>query len=131
MASCLLCAKCCENTEMILANEDLERIRSQTKLDYREFSYLKDGYVYLRNVGKYCVFLTPKAKRCSIYDIRPIGCRFYPIVYDTISEQCVIDKDCTNKNNLSTNLINNSCIELKKFILLLQKERKYRLKMNK
>lgn len=54
---CLLCAKCCEKTEMLLSNADIERIEREAKKSRREFAYLKEGYFYLKNRGRYCIFL--------------------------------------------------------------------------
>lgn len=120
---------------MLLANEDVERIKKQTNLPIQKFSYIKDGYLYLKNKKmkgkkiknkkKYCVFLNYETKKCSIYVIRPIGCRYYPIIYDPFLKNCIVDKDCTNKENVQTNLV--SCPELQKFILLLERERNNRI----
>ncbi len=128
MDTCLLCAKCCEQTEMLLANEDVTRIEAQTSLPRQKFSYLKEGYLYLKNKGKYCIFLAPETRRCSIYEIRPIGCRYYPVIYDPFSKKCVLDKDCTNKGNIPETLIKNLCPNLRDFILLLEGERNRRLR---
>ena len=127
MGICLLCAKCCHETEMLLANEDVKRI--ETQMPRREFSYMRDGYLYLKNKNKYCVFLNTESKRCLIYEIRPQGCRFYPIIYDTLLKKCVVDRDCTNKEKIPINLIETSCPDLGEFILLLEKERNDRLNL--
>jgi Fe-S-cluster containining protein len=127
---CRLCAKCCEQTQMLLSNADLERIERETKQARRQFSYLKDGYFYLKNRGQYCIFLNPAANKCSIYDIRPQGCRFYPIIFDPISNCAVVDKDCTNRDNIPQDLTLENLPELREFILLLEKERSIRLNLN-
>jgi Fe-S-cluster containining protein len=60
---------------------DAERISKETLLDVREFAEPVSGfepYVYeMRKTeeGK-CLFL--KDNRCTIYEIRPLICRFYP-----------------------------------------------------
>jgi Fe-S-cluster containining protein len=131
MEKCLLCAKCCEETEMLLANADIDRIRKHTHLSRRYFAYYLDGYLYLKNNNKYCIFLVPETKRCSIYEVRPIGCRFYPIIYNPFVKKCVVDKDCTNRENMRDALNEINCNELEKFILLLNKERAHRLRRNK
>ncbi len=127
---CLLCAKCCEKTEMLLSNADLDRIERETKQVRRQFSYLRDGYFYLRNRGQYCIFLNPAANRCSIYDIRPQGCRFYPVIFDPFLNCAVVDKDCTNKDNIPQEITLKNLPELREFILLLEKERRIRLNLN-
>jgi Fe-S-cluster containining protein len=63
-----------------LTTRDVERIAEATQHDQREFSYAVEGHSpYERRMkmilGK-CVFL--KGRKCSIYRIRPIICRFYP-----------------------------------------------------
>jgi len=128
--TCLLCAKCCEKTEMLLSNADIERIEQGTKQIRRQFAYLRAGYFYLKNRGRYCIFLN-QIKRCSIYEIRPEGCQFYPIIFDPYLNQCVVDKDCTNKNNISIDQVIGKCQNLRAFILLLENERKARLNRNK
>ncbi|MCK4896020.1 MAG: YkgJ family cysteine cluster protein, partial [Candidatus Heimdallarchaeota archaeon] len=73
------CYQCCLDTEMTLSEEDITRIE---KLGYKieEFLEEKDGFMALRNIDNHCIFL--KNKMCSIYEIRPQGCRFYPLIYD-------------------------------------------------
>lgn len=127
MTSCLRCARCCENTEMLLSKADVERISNRCKFEQREFAYQRAGYLYLRNRGKICVFLNPENRQCIIYQSRPMGCRFYPIIYDPLIRQCVVDKDCSNRENISKELVADRCTDLKKFILLLTKERELRL----
>jgi len=127
MEICLLCAKCCEQTEMPLANDDVKNIITQTKLPKQQFAFIQDGYLHLKNKGKFCVFLNSTTRRCSIYENRPIGCRFYPIIYDPYLKKCVVDKDCSNKHNIPSDLIKKKCPELEKFIKKLEKERTDRL----
>ena len=126
---CVLCGKCCEDTEMLLSNEDVTRIKNQTNLSKREFMFNRDGYLYLKNKGRYCVFLNHQNKRCTIYEIRPRGCRFYPIIYDPYDNQCIVDRDCTNKRSINVNLVEQPCPSLQEFIILLERERKERLRL--
>ena len=126
---CLLCAKCCEQTQMLLSNADLDRIERETKQVRRQFSYLRDGYFYLKNRGQYCIFLNPAANNCSIYNIRPQGCRFYPIIFDPFLNCAVVDIDCTNRDNIPQEMTLKNLPELREFILLLEKERRTRLNL--
>ena len=127
---CLLCAKCCEQTQMLLSNADMDRIERETKQVRRQFSYLRDGYFYLKNRGQYCIFLNPAANSCAIYAIRPQGCRFYPIIFDPFLDYAVVDKDCTNRDNIPQEMTLKNLPELREFILLLEKERRIRLNLN-
>ncbi|NVM55031.1 MAG: YkgJ family cysteine cluster protein [Candidatus Helarchaeota archaeon] len=112
---------------MLLANEDVERIKTQLNKPRQDFSYLRDGYIFLKNKDNYCVFLDSQTKRCSIYEIRPKGCQFYPIIYDPLLKNCVIDRDCTNKENVPKNIMEITCPAIGEFILLLERERNNRL----
>lgn len=125
---CLLCAKCCEQTEMLLSNADIERIEREAKKSRREFAYLKEGYFYLKNKGRYCIFLNQE-KRCIIYDARPQGCRFYPIIYDPYLDKCIVDKDCGNRDNIPQEMVLENCPKLRDFITQLENERRIHLNL--
>ena len=87
------CGKCCYNTEMILFREDVERlVKLGYKIEY--FAVKREGKLVLRNVDGHCIFLDPSTNKCTIYPHRPIGCRFYPLVYDVSSGKIVVDKEC-------------------------------------
>ena len=77
---CKKCGKCCENTEMPLTRDDVERILS---LGYKleDFAEFRGGFLRLRNVNGRCVFNDPETKLCRIYESRPEGCRLYPLIY--------------------------------------------------
>lgn len=85
------CITCCIETEMPLAEDDIERIE---KLGYkrRDFAVEAEGETRLRNLAKSCFFL--KEDKCRIYDSRPEGCRIYPLVYDVDSHKFVFDTVC-------------------------------------
>ena len=87
------CFACCKDTRMPLLKEDIARI---VKKGYAltDFTVMDDGFIVLRNKDSYCVFL--KEGRCSIYSIRPIGCRLYPLVYDIDNDEPIIDKECAH-----------------------------------
>jgi len=52
----------------------------------------KDGVYRLRNVDGHCYFYDPGSRSCKIYDIRPIGCRIYPLIFD--GEKVDVDRTC-------------------------------------
>ncbi|MEJ2278251.1 MAG: hypothetical protein P8Y70_10965 [Candidatus Lokiarchaeota archaeon] len=63
-------------------------------------------------------FFNLKTQKCEIYDYRPMGCRFYPLIYDNQDNKCIIEKDCPYwkvfyKDNTT---IQNICKKLKIFI---------------
>ena len=83
---CNGCALCCGDTDfrvrtIVLLEAEAAQISKATLKDIPEFAEKKNGlhpYAYLMRKdgqGK-CFFL--KEKRCSIYEIRPLVCEFYP-----------------------------------------------------
>jgi Fe-S-cluster containining protein len=98
MKSCCIdykCVQCCLETEMLLSNEDMERIRG---LGFApEFFITKrDGRLQLKNYNGRCVF--QNGIGCSIYKNRPEGCRLYPIIYDEEKNCAVLDEDCPHRD---------------------------------
>ena len=101
MELCVTCGKCCFETEMELSKTDILRIVEQTSMDKLEFAYEVDGMWILKNKGNKCIFLQESAAHkfnCSIYEARPTGCRFYPLIYDILNKKCIFDKDCPSKD---------------------------------
>ena len=79
---------------MMLTESDIKRIES---LGYEDFYLEKDGFLVLRNVDGKCIFLGDDGL-CKIYDDRPEGCRYYPLVFDISSETVIRDSDCPYSN---------------------------------
>ena len=105
------CSKCCRDTEMPLFPEDIERLK---KAGYKleEFAVFDRNAKIrrLKNVNGHCYFLDPKTGRCKIYDIRPIGCRLYPVVIDPISGRCTIDTEvCPYREEFPAERIAQAC----------------------
>lgn len=86
------CSKCCHDTEMMLAEADVARLEAAGH-QRADFS-VKDaeGFLRLRNVGGRCFFLRDDG-RCGVHEMRPEGCRLYPLVYDE-KWGPVMDVDC-------------------------------------
>ena len=84
---CEKCARCCGDTEdtvrhVLLLKTEAEKISNKMTKQIEEFAdeiFGFEPYIYeLKKTeadGK-CIFLDKK--RCTIYDIRPLICRFYP-----------------------------------------------------
>jgi len=109
------------NTEMILFREDIIRI---AKLGYQvsSFAYFDGKFWKLRNTNRMCYFLDPATKSCKIYENRPIGCRFYPIIFDP---QCGfrIDELCPSRHTVQVDeIIYASKILLPKIMRILRGE---------
>ena len=77
---CRYCLRCCIDTEMILIKSDIERI-SRYGYDPKYFAEKRGRFIKLKNVDIHCVFLDPQSRRCTIYEIRPLGCKLYPLIY--------------------------------------------------
>jgi Fe-S-cluster containining protein len=94
---CLRCGECCKETEMLLSNEDIERL--QRKGYIRDFFVRFDTkrYAILRNQDGNCVFFDPEKRVCRERASRPLGCRIYPVMHDE-DKGIVIDDICPAKN---------------------------------
>jgi Fe-S-cluster containining protein len=101
---CLRCGVCCTETEMLLSNEDIERL--ERKGYPREFFVLfdKEGYATLRNVKEHCVFYDVEKRRCRVYGVRPSGCRLYPVIYDE-EKGIVADEICRAKDRFGEEVL--------------------------
>jgi len=102
---CLRCATCCGDTSIharhiLLLKQEVQRIAKVTSRPVEEFVAKIEGhepYIYemkkTQKDGK-CVFLENKS--CTIYEFRPVICRFYPFEFRStkngISEFCATDE---------------------------------------
>ncbi|MEW5761368.1 MAG: dCTP deaminase [Candidatus Thermoplasmatota archaeon] len=113
------CNTCCLETEMVLTEEDIERIKS---LGYEEKMFVVnvDNWLQLKNTpdGK-CFFLSDNF--CLINAHKPEGCKFYPLIYDSKKNCAVLDKDCPYVNEY-----NYSDEDEKKLIQLIDKLKRER-----
>ena len=97
---CLRCGKCCEQTEMLLSNEDIKRLESRGYAQDFFVRFDKAGYATLRNRNGVCVFFNPKTRVCRERANRPSGCRVYPVIYDE-NKGITIDDICPAKDSIS------------------------------
>jgi len=118
------CYMCCLETEMFLSNMDVSRIE---RLGFYKEDFLeeKDGFLALKNVDDKCFFL--KEKMCSIYENRPQGCRFYPLIYDFEQEKVIIDKLCVHHQDFNVTVFQPLFDKVLNFVLKLIEERDYRI----
>ena len=107
---CSQCALCCRDTEnkprtILLLISDAEKISRKTHKGIDKFAERKEGtepYVYLMkktSEGK-CVFL--KENLCTIYEMRPLICRFYPFKLDNLGNHKYVftyTEECPNIGN--------------------------------
>ncbi len=89
---CSHCGKCCRDTEekirrILLLESDVDRICKENSLDVDEFakeSNCSKPYICEMKKTKsgICFFL--KNNLCTIYEIRPLICRFYPFPLESL-----------------------------------------------
>lgn len=79
---CTKCAACCQDNEVVLLDEDVERFRKGGRGELAKPPYAKrhrDGRVILTLLpNKRCRHLQ-KDNRCGIYEIRPHACSEFPM----------------------------------------------------
>jgi Fe-S-cluster containining protein len=118
---CENCGNCCIETEMILSEQDIDLIikLGSKKLSKDKFVIVnKDGFFQLKNIEGHCVFFDKTSKKCNIYEYRPKGCRFYPLIYDFLEQKCVLDEECprTYLFYQTKKQISKKCKELERFL---------------
>ncbi len=97
---CLRCGVCCKETEMLLSDEDIERLeRRGYKRDFF-VNIDEEGYATLRNLNGFCVFFDPEKRVCRERPNRPLGCRIYPVMLDE-DKGIVVDALCSAKDTIS------------------------------
>jgi len=120
------CSKCCWDTEMVLLEEDVERIEG---LGYppSSFSYVdREGYLRLKNVDGHCVFLDPSTGRCRVYEHRPLGCRLYPVVY-VEGGGVAVDPECPARHTVTDEELEEAARILPEIVERIEEERERRL----
>jgi Fe-S-cluster containining protein len=97
---CLRCGECCKETEMLLSNEDIERLE---KRGYKRDAFVRfdtEGYTVLRNLNGNCFFFDAEKVTCRERANRPLGCRIYPIVLDE-DRGIIVDDICPSGSTFS------------------------------
>ena len=90
------CIKCCLETRMPLSNQDVKRIKT---LGYSKKFFVtpKNGWLQLKNKDGKCVF--HDGSMCIIYNHRPEGCKFYPVIYEKDNGCAILDNYCPYREN--------------------------------
>ncbi|MHA1670488.1 MAG: YkgJ family cysteine cluster protein [Promethearchaeota archaeon] len=118
---CLDCGKCCLETEMLISQDDVNQIikNFEGDIEQEDFCHVSsDGYLQLKNYNHHCYFFDMPTKTCKIYEIRPQGCKFYPLIYNLEKSKCIFDDDCPKPLILYPNKIEikKTCLEIIKFL---------------
>ena len=105
---------------MELSDQDIINIESENSFNISRTDFVeqREGFNILKNVEGFCVFFDPLGKICKIYDFRPLGCRFYPMIYDTCDDKCILDEDCPHRSRFYKNIssFQFTCKKLKEWI---------------
>lgn len=89
------CHLCCLETRMTLTEADLARLNGS---GFKNFAHVNgDGDLELRNHDGRCVFLLNG--RCDAYEVRPEGCRLYPLILDLRNDRVVRDELCPHRED--------------------------------
>ncbi len=83
---------------MILLGSDLKRLSRYYKVE--DFAIFDGRFWRLKNLNGRCVFLDLNGKRCRIYEMRPLGCRLYPVVWDP-ERGVIVDKECPMRHTVT------------------------------
>ncbi|GAH38464.1 unnamed protein product, partial [marine sediment metagenome] len=104
-----------------LSFEDIELIKKNSidNIGEGDFVFKNENEQFqLKNIDGHCVFLNYSAKKCNIYEFRPQGCRFYPLIYDINKKKCLLDDDCPKKDQFynTKQSLKITCSNLKRFL---------------
>ena len=93
------CHLCCNQTNMHLTQTDILRITQQYP-STSFFTQTKDGWLQLKNHSGRCIF--HDGNECTIYPIRPTGCRLYPLSFDIDQQKAIYDSICPYPESFPT-----------------------------
>ena len=85
---------------MLLCEEDIERLEKAGYAKEKFARFDKEGYAKLRNTRGYCFFYNAESHRCNAYELRPLGCCIYPVVYSE-EDAIVVDDLCPERHTVS------------------------------
>ena len=102
------CSACCRETTMPLTISEAKRLSRRTGMALESFTWENNGVLTLLNdeTTRACVFLLtaslePSAEGiCSVYEVRPEGCRKYPIVLNP-KDEAILDDGCPHRTQFS------------------------------
>ncbi|MHA1611188.1 MAG: YkgJ family cysteine cluster protein [Promethearchaeota archaeon] len=122
MKICRACGVCCNHTEMILSQKDIQRIIDNVPSEVLTipFYVVNQGFNQLNNIDDHCVFFSPSDIRCTIYQFRPEGCKFYPMIFDSHLNKCILDSECPHHKIFYSNPSNfrKKCLDLRRWLKL-------------
>lgn len=98
------CSACCRETTMPLTKAEAALLTRRTGMAIENFTWRNNGILTLLNDEKTraCVFLLTASSdanaegMCSVYEVRPQGCRTYPNVLNH-HDEVILDEGCPHK----------------------------------
>ena len=97
---CSHCGVCCQETEMLLCEDDIKRLEKAGYAKDKFARFDKQGYAKLRNTRGRCFFYNAESHRCNAYELRPLGCCIYPVIYSE-EDAIVVDDLCPERHTVS------------------------------
>lgn len=91
------CHLCCVDTRMTLTGADVSALESAGHSDFARLNSRSD--LELKNSDGRCIFLADG--RCAVYEIRPEGCRLFPLILDIGVDRVVRDEYCPHWREFS------------------------------
>ncbi len=85
---------------MLLSKKDLKRLEKKGFSQNQFVVYDRQGYARLKNRDGYCVFYDRIHSQCSVYIVRPSGCRVYPVILDE-ETGIVLDSICQSRKSIT------------------------------
>jgi Fe-S-cluster containining protein len=102
---------------MLVSGADIRLLEKSGYAKERFVQLNMEGFAQLRNRNGYCVFYADADHRCRVYNVRPLGCRIYPVIYSE-EEGVVVDDLCPQRDSVSRKEV---AIKAKKLMTLLRK----------
>ncbi len=75
------CGKCCRRAFVPLLRSDVEKLTERLRDVSRYVEWVSGVPALRKTESRACVFLDTGSGRCTIYDVRPLACRLYPLVH--------------------------------------------------
>ncbi|MBT60676.1 MAG: hypothetical protein CMA63_03880 [Euryarchaeota archaeon] len=98
------CSACCRETTMPVTKAEASLLSRRTGMSIEDFTWKNDGILTLLNSAttKACVFLLTSSSdisaegMCSVYEVRPQGCKTYPNVLSE-NDTAILDDGCPHR----------------------------------
>jgi Fe-S-cluster containining protein len=102
---------------MLVSGADIRLLEKSGYAKERFVQRSIQGFAQLRNRKGYCVFHSDAGHRCRVYNVRPLGCRIYPVIYSE-EEGVIVDYLCPQWDTVSRKEV---ATKAKKLMALLKK----------